>query len=219
MLTHSGLAGDVVLFLLETIVQSALFCLLVAAALRVFDIQHPGLRIRLWLLVLVGPVVGPLIFHLLLPRSGARPEEKLLESWLAAPVAWLEAHQLFAALIVAAIFTALFSLDVLRWLVSGLRSSTDHRMTKPTDEQASRCTALLPAVGRRLGMRSLPALVLVDASRIGAYALRWPRPHIYLAKDLVERLDDDELQAMLAHEAAHLQRRDWLRLLIAQLLP
>jgi Zn-dependent protease with chaperone function len=217
MMTHTGLAGDVVFFLLETMLQSVLFFLLVIVAVRLFGIQHPGLRVHLWQLVLVSPVVGPLIFHLLLPRSGARPEMKLLEPWIAAPVAWLETHELLAALILASILVTLFSLDVLRWLVCGMRRTTCHQMAGAASVQAARCAALLPAVGQRLGARTLPSLVMDDPGRAGVYVLRWPRPHICLAKELTERLDNDEVQAILAHEVAHLLRGDWLRLLIAQL--
>jgi Zn-dependent protease with chaperone function len=217
MMTQPGIAGDVAFFLAETILQSAFFCLLVFGAIRVFGIRHPGLRARLWLMALICPVIAPLVFHLLLPRSGTRPEWKLLEAFLAAPLRWLEAHHLPAALIPAFILAIIFSLDVLRWLLCGLRFRKAEQTASRASGQAARCTSALALVGRRLGATMLPALVLGDLPREGAYALRWPRPSICLSERLAKLLEADELQALLAHELAHLQRRDWLWLLVAQL--
>jgi Zn-dependent protease with chaperone function len=43
-------------------------------------------------------------------------------------------------------------------------------------------------------------------------------PRIYVARSLAERLSGDELEAVLAHEAAHLKRRDPLRLSVLRFL-
>jgi beta-lactamase regulating signal transducer with metallopeptidase domain len=45
-----------------------------------------------------------------------------------------------------------------------------------------------------------------------AFTAGWLRPRIYIASELAERLDPDELTTVLAHEGAHALRRDPLRL-------
>lgn len=53
---------------------------------------------------------------------------------------------------------------------------------------------------------------IVDGLPSPAFTAGWLRPHIYVARALAERLDAAELIAVLAHEGAHVRRRDPLRL-------
>lgn len=45
-----------------------------------------------------------------------------------------------------------------------------------------------------------------------AFTTGWWRPKVYVARDLAQRLTQNELVAVLAHEAEHVRRRDPLRL-------
>ncbi|MEW5926052.1 MAG: M56 family metallopeptidase [Gemmatimonadota bacterium] len=64
------------------------------------------------------------------------------------------------------------------------------------------------------------AAVGVDPRRVSvvqglptpAFTVGWLRPRIYVAEALAERLQPAELEALLAHEGAHVARRDPLRL-------
>jgi len=61
--------------------------------------------------------------------------------------------------------------------------------------------------------------VLVVADPVPrAYCAGWSRPAIYLSTGALERLDRDELEAVVAHEAHHADRRDPMRLLIVKVL-
>ena len=51
-----------------------------------------------------------------------------------------------------------------------------------------------------------------------AFTTGWLRPRVFVARELAERLSADELTAVLAHEAAHVRRRDPLRLSMFRLL-
>lgn len=51
-----------------------------------------------------------------------------------------------------------------------------------------------------------------------AFTVGWLRPRIYVAESLAERLSPDELQALVAHEGAHVARRDPLRLSLLRFL-
>lgn len=56
--------------------------------------------------------------------------------------------------------------------------------------------------------------VIVRSLPNPAFTAGWWRPRIYLAAELPDKLNPLELQALVAHEAAHLERRDPLRLAV-----
>ncbi|MBI3568870.1 MAG: M48 family metalloprotease [Gemmatimonadetes bacterium] len=51
-----------------------------------------------------------------------------------------------------------------------------------------------------------------------AFTTGWWRPRVFVARDLPSRLSLDELEAVLAHEAEHVRRRDPLRLFLLRTL-
>ena len=51
-----------------------------------------------------------------------------------------------------------------------------------------------------------------------AFTVGWLRPRVYVASGLVEQLSAEELEALLAHESAHVMRRDPLRLSLLRFL-
>lgn len=53
---------------------------------------------------------------------------------------------------------------------------------------------------------------------IPAFTTGWVRPRVYIAADLGARLSEVEVEAVLAHEAAHVARRDPLRLSLLRFL-
>jgi Zn-dependent protease with chaperone function len=53
---------------------------------------------------------------------------------------------------------------------------------------------------------------------VPAFTAGWVRPRVYLAADLAARLSEVELVAVLAHEAAHVARRDPIRLSLLRFL-
>lgn len=59
---------------------------------------------------------------------------------------------------------------------------------------------------------------VVDGLPNPAFTAGWIRPRIYIAREVAERLSADELAALLAHEAAHVVRRDPLRLSVLRFL-
>ena len=80
-------------------------------------------------------------------------------------------------------------------------------------------------LGQRAFIRRLPtvrivevsghAVVVVDAAQPLAFCAGFMRPRIYVSTTTVRLLKDDELRAVVAHEAHHVARRDPLRLLVA----
>lgn len=51
-----------------------------------------------------------------------------------------------------------------------------------------------------------------------AFTVGWLRPRIYIARGIADRLDAEQLTAVLAHEGAHAARRDPLRLSLLRFL-
>lgn len=54
----------------------------------------------------------------------------------------------------------------------------------------------------------VPAIAIVERCRGGAYVVGTRRPILLLGTELLQRLDVEELEGVLAHELAHVRRRD-----------
>ncbi|MFO8074670.1 MAG: M56 family metallopeptidase [Egibacteraceae bacterium] len=70
---------------------------------------------------------------------------------------------------------------------------------------------LVPVVERinaRLGLRRSPALLLLPRCPGGAFTARVRRPVVVVDPAVVDELDQRELEGLLAHELAHIRRRD-----------
>lgn len=68
---------------------------------------------------------------------------------------------------------------------------------------------------------SLPArfqgrLTVLEESALVSYAVGFMRPRVVISTGLLESLDGDEVEAVLAHEEAHLAGKDNLLILVAQ---
>lgn len=62
--------------------------------------------------------------------------------------------------------------------------------------------------------RGISVIVLDSASPV-AFTYGWFRPRIYISEGLLQRLNPEELQAVLEHEAHHCKNRDPLRMLVS----
>ncbi|WP_406690607.1 M56 family metallopeptidase [Saccharopolyspora sp. ID03-671] len=67
-------------------------------------------------------------------------------------------------------------------------------------------------------LRQLERVTVVDTQEQVAVTIGLLRPSIVISTGLAESLNDAELHAVLAHEQAHVQRRDPLRALLGRLL-
>ena len=76
-----------------------------------------------------------------------------------------------------------------------------------------RQVAALRAVGR---LAAHPEVVVFDGRVPQAFCAGLLRPHIYISAAAVRTLGRDELEAVIAHEAAHRRALDPLRLFVAQ---
>lgn len=96
-------------------------------------------------------------------------------------------------------------------LVLGLRSAV-RQVTA-----SRRYLAALPLAAEQVRIHGEPCWV-IDSSSPTAFCAGNLRPRIYLSRGTLERLDAEELRAVVAHELHHARRRDPLRLLAARAL-
>ncbi len=78
-------------------------------------------------------------------------------------------------------------------------------------------TSAFAEAARRAGLEATRLRVVAGLPN-PAFTSGWWRPRVYVARDLPERLAPDELEAVLAHEAEHVRRRDPLRLFVLRSL-
>jgi beta-lactamase regulating signal transducer with metallopeptidase domain len=115
---------------------------------------------------------------------------------------WLEAN--YPSIV--AVWLLGFGFFVLR-LASGLWYV--NRLTKRGHPLAEIWEEKMAALGERLGM-TRPVRLLESALVHAPTAIGWLKPVILLPVGMVNRLSPAEVEAILAHELAHIARRDWL---------
>ena len=118
-------------------------------------------------------------------------------------------HYLFHVLIVAGLAYAIWD-RARAWL-------TVRRALAPLEAEAPRAGDTFWQAARAAGIDP-GRLRVVSGLPNPAFTVGWFRPMIYVAAELAEWLTPDELAAVLAHERAHLVRRDPLRLSVLRFL-
>jgi Zn-dependent protease with chaperone function len=185
--------------------------LFVEALVRGWRVRAPDQRIALRAVGLAWPLVA---FWILLPLP-RRGEEAfaggtaLLDGRLWAQVAPLGVPLLHAfAIGFAAAGALLFLSDLLPLLRARGRPAPAGGRVDP--ESADRLAAALPPLARAAGIAAPPVIfVAQDAALLFSAGVR--RPTVVLSRGALALLDPAELRAALAHELAHLARRDPLR--------
>jgi Zn-dependent protease with chaperone function len=110
-------------------------------------------------------------------------------------------------------------------LVAGLLRGTAHMMRQwwLTRRHLSRLGVLSYPVPDRLRKAAKAAgigqqITFIASDQPFAFCVGLWRPQVWVSAGLLDHLDDDELIAVLLHEAHHLHRRDPLRLLVVRAL-
>lgn len=206
------MAGDL---LRQSVLHSGVALVVTALLIPLWRVRCPALRARLHLLALGPPVLASPLLVLLLPsRSGDVFQDRWalfsLERWGALPLAGLRLDHL--ALALAAVAGLVLYLRDLVPLLAGLRSR-DVRSLVP--EPA--LTGAVESIATRLGLPAPPCVVRDEA----APAMRcegFIRPAVVVSSGTLALLDTEERDGALAHELAHLARRDlaagWLLMLV-----
>lgn len=189
-------------------ISHAIVAAAVAAALvRVWRITEPGLRLAFRLLPLVYPLVVLPAFLVLAPvrdTEAFRAHWALFagERWAALGPAGLPVGDAVFALL-AALGAGVFLRDA--WLLVR-RAGDGARFALPVADAA----ALAREVEEAAGRLSVPApgLCVVDTAEPVLLVVGVRRPRLIVSRGALARLEGRERRAALAHEMAHLARRD-----------
>lgn len=118
-------------------------------------------------------------------------------------------HLLFHVLVVVGLAYALYDRAHALLRVRRTLASLHGAEPAPGDPFWSAATAAGLSPHRVRVVRGLPN---------PAFTVGWFRPRVFIAEAVADRLGPDELQALLAHEGAHVARRDPLRLSLLRFL-
>ncbi len=83
-----------------------------------------------------------------------------------------------------------------------------NRCERPKGWDDRRLTAIILRLSEAAGLRHPPTVLLLPSGVSGAFAVGARRPKILISRNLLAVLDEDELEAILAHEVAHIEARD-----------
>lgn len=142
----------------------------------------------------------------------------LLSSMFGARDALAAANSAFASVFVVV------GLATLIWLPIGyllsqsiIDAATDARLVSRAEEP--RLWALLENLCRKCGMR-LPTLRIIETEVLNAFAsgLREGQYSVTVTRGLMNELNDAELEAVMAHELAHIRNHDCRLLVVATIL-
>jgi Zn-dependent protease with chaperone function len=192
--------------LAQFLVHSLVASLFVEALARTWDVRHPGQRMALRLVALGYPLV---LFPALLLLFPHRLDDAFRDQALLAGRAWHDVHflglDLYRAFVggLAGLGALLFAAD-LGSLLSALRRGRP-RAAVPDGPTAARLAAALRPLEAR---GAAPPLVYLDRPGPALFCAGVRRPVVYVSRGALELLDDEELAAALAHEAAHAERKD-----------
>jgi Zn-dependent protease with chaperone function len=193
--------------LAQFIVHSLVAALFVEALARTWDVRHPAQRMALRVLALGYPLaLFPALVLLFPARLDASFREVALLSghrWHDVPFLGLDLYRVFV-IGLASLGVALFLLD-LGSLVAALRRARPRAATPDPASGAALDTALRALAGLPGGP---PPVAFLDREGPALFCAGVRRPCIYVSRGAVALLDPEELRAALAHEAAHLERRD-----------
>jgi len=140
------------------------------------------------------PTFGPFI---------ATQQQVLQQSWLENMTDWLESH--YVAIVLVWLLGFIFfmlRLSTGLWQVHQLQT----RHLKPVEAAWQSKIGVLSA---RLGLKKNVRLFESALAR-SPMAIGWLKPVVLFPISLVNRLSPAEVEAVLAHELAHIARRDWL---------
>jgi Zn-dependent protease with chaperone function len=82
------------------------------------------------------------------------------------------------------------------------------RRCVPLDERGDEVRATVDRLARVADLKSVPEVLVLPEGACGAFAIGIRRPRILVSRDLLERLEASELEAILAHEIAHVESGD-----------
>ena len=192
----------------ESILHAFIAALVYAALVRAWSVHDPHDRIALGLVALGAPMLSGPLLRLAAPVRATgefRENRALLDSARWNDIRLLDvgvADGLLGALVILGL--VLFLRDMVPWLRErgGRRGPSPATMNGTTREAAT-----LESVAAQMRVPT-PVLIVVDADAPIVLCAGWRRPAVVFSRGALARLNDAELRGALAHELAHIERRD-----------
>ncbi|MEW5935319.1 MAG: M56 family metallopeptidase, partial [Bacillota bacterium] len=135
-------------------------------------------------------------------------------------LAWLCRAGTMVGYTLAPFFAASLAVGVGKAIAGAVLVGRLRRHFRPEPDE-SPVTLALRAVAERMGIRP-PAVMVVPRPVSQAFTAGIVRPVVILSRPLVEQLDPEELEAVLAHELAHVRTGDhwkkWLATMVRDVL-
>lgn len=211
-------------YLVQSVFHSFVIALVVEVLLRIWGPCKPQTELKFRLLILALPVLGWPFYQLIHPARGGqefRASLALLDlnQWLAIELGGIFPVWGFLVLLMV-LAGALFLAQEVVPALQHRRHSHHPREAIPPGR--------FPKLDRALARAAMatgcpsPRALFLNLSEPSVYATGVSRPCLVLTPALIESLDEEELEAVLAHEMAHLKRGDnqvgWVLLALRTLM-
>ncbi len=196
--------------LAQAIFHTLVASLYVEALVRSWRAHDPGQRIALRLTALGYPLVLFPALVLLFPlRGGEAFHEDVAifvgRSWQEVRLLGVGLFQWWTALL-AALGLALLLMDLVPFLAR--RRGARPPVAAQGSPEAAALAEQVASLSTRLGIRRAPPVAYVDRGAPLLFCTGVRRTAVVVSRGAVALLDPEELRAALAHELAHLSRRD-----------
>ncbi|GAW93753.1 M56 family metallopeptidase [Calderihabitans maritimus] len=205
-------------FSIYVILGTLLSFILAQFSIRILGLREVSSKIRLMYLTLTIPFLAYLVIQVLFPRVGiyqvyqaSTSELRYLFAVMCQIGYWVSLIITPFAMLVVALIAAKITLGI--W--TGKQLIT--RFGYASDKKYPEVFAVLQQLADKLRIAP-PRVVVASGLGYDAFTIGWLRPVIVLSRQLIESIDTDELEAVLAHELAHVRRRDNLTNWIAGVL-
>jgi Zn-dependent protease with chaperone function len=207
----------------QSILHAFVAALVYAALVRAWRVDDPDDRVALGLVALAVPVGWLPLLWLVAPVRNTldfREERALFDSgrWNDLLVFGMGlADVVLAGVVLTGV--ALFLRDALPWLRERAARHPGPAAVGPAGN-CPRVPAVIDALADRMRLPP-PALVVLDDEAPVLLCAGWSTPSIVVSRGAYARLDDEELLGAVAHELAHIERRDttlgWLLMAVRML--
>lgn len=197
-------------YVFQCVLHSLIIALVIEVLLKIWHEERPLLQIRFRSLVLLIPVLSFPLYQLIYPHRGSLEFRK--------DMAIFDINQWLLLRLVDGIFVwhlalVLLGVATVIFVVQEAIPTLLHHYDGEDDKTVYKAGTIpkLDRVVRDLEQRlpiAVPRIFLVDGKEPVIYAEGLTKGSINISRSLIEALDLEELQAVLAHEIGHVLRRD-----------
>ncbi|HEX9021778.1 MAG TPA: M56 family metallopeptidase [Nitrospirota bacterium] len=204
------------MYIVQSLSHSFITVLLVDAALQAWKIENPVTRQRFRLLVIILPI---LLFPLYQAVNPARSSLSFRLTALFDSARWLNL-ELWQGIHAGALFLLLLSFTTFVFVVQEMvpiikhalasKKSGSHGEKPDGDSSVMKALAALPG--------PIPDALIIPDDDLVLFVTTGRHPTVFLSTAAVKELTEEEIQAAIAHEIAHIERNKRPLLIAAFLL-